>query len=239
MLLIIVVFSGVVGKIPIPTLAAILIFAAASSLRLARIDTILRTGRTSQIGFITTLVATLLLPVTAAVGIGAALSLLMQVNQEAVDLKVVRLRPDGDGNLVEERSPETTPDGEVMLLDVYGSLMLAGARTLQARLPTPPEQHGPRCAPLRGRTTLGATAFIVIADYAERIRDAGGHLFLSGVDPQLLNQLQKAHRVDLEEHRYCPCGHRAPCSHRPGRLTRTREAWLVAHPTPHPTGGES
>jgi Sulfate permease and related transporters (MFS superfamily) len=33
MLLILVLFSGVVGEIPIPTLAAVLIFAAASSLR--------------------------------------------------------------------------------------------------------------------------------------------------------------------------------------------------------------
>ena len=42
---------GVVGEIPIPTLAAVLIFAAVSSLRLARIDTILRTGLPSQIAF--------------------------------------------------------------------------------------------------------------------------------------------------------------------------------------------
>jgi sulfate permease, SulP family len=39
MLLILVLFSGVVGEIPGPTLAAVLIFAAASSLRLGRIDT--------------------------------------------------------------------------------------------------------------------------------------------------------------------------------------------------------
>jgi SulP family sulfate permease len=52
---------------------------------------------------------------------------------------------------------------------------------------------------LRGRTTLGATAFIVLADYAERLRSAGGHLFLSGVQPDLLEQLQKSHRVDLRD----------------------------------------
>src|SRR6202012_6133577 len=63
MLLIIVVFSGIVGKIPIPTLAAILIFAGVSSLRVTRIDTILRTGRSSQIAFFPTLGATMVLPV--------------------------------------------------------------------------------------------------------------------------------------------------------------------------------
>jgi hypothetical protein len=52
---------------------------------------------------------------------------------------------------------------------------------------------------LRGRTTLGATAFIVLANYAQRIRAAGGHLFLSGVGPDLLEQLQHAHRVDLQD----------------------------------------
>ena len=68
-----------------------LIFAAVSSLRLGRIDTVLRTGLPSQVAFSATFFATLLLPVPAAVGIGVVLSLLLQLNQEAVDLTVVRL----------------------------------------------------------------------------------------------------------------------------------------------------
>jgi sulfate permease, SulP family len=238
MLLIIVVFSGIVGRIPIPTLAAILIFAGASSLRLTRIDTILRTSRTSQIAFFTTLAATMILTVTAAVGIGVALSLLLQVNQEAVDLRVVRLQPDVNGQLIEAPIEKTLSSREVTLLDVYGSLMLAGARTLQVRLPDPTGADRPVVVlRLRGRTTLGATAFIVMADYAERIRAAGGHLFLSGVDPQLLNQLQKAHRVDLADTVTALVASETV-------LASTRqayadgEAWLVAHPAPQPTGDD-
>src|SRR5450755_1603487 len=97
MLLILVLFSHQVGKIPIPTLAAVLIFASASSLRLGRIDTVLRTGLPSQITLVATFAATVLLPVTAAVGIGVGLSLLLQINQEAVDLTVVRLERDEVG----------------------------------------------------------------------------------------------------------------------------------------------
>jgi len=52
---------------------------------------------------------------------------------------------------------------------------------------------------LRGRTTLGATGFIVLADYAELLRADGGHVFLSGVGPDLLEQLQHTHRVDLQD----------------------------------------
>ncbi len=200
MLLILVLFSGVVGKIPIPTLAAVLIFAAVSSLRAGRIDTVLRTGLPSQVGFLATFTATLLLPVPAAVGIGVVLSLLLQLNQEAVDLTVVRLAPDTDHRLVQAPAPTTLPSREVTLLDVYGSLLFAGARTLQARVPDPAGSELPVVVlRLRGRTTLGATAFIVLADYAERLRSAGGHLFLSGVEPDLLDQLQKSHRVDLQD----------------------------------------
>lgn len=200
MLLILVLFSGIVGEIPIPTLAAVLIFAAASSLRLGRIDTVIRTGLSSQIAFFATFAATLALPVAAAVGVGVSLSLLLQLNREAVDLTVVRLKLDQERGLVEDPAPATLPSREVTLLDVYGSLMFAGARTLQSRLPDPAGAELPVVVlRLRGRTTLGATAFIVLADYAERLRSASGHLFLSGISPELIDQLKGTHRVDLRD----------------------------------------
>ena len=93
MLLILALFSGVVGAVAMPTLAALLIYAAAGSLRFGQIATIWRTGLTSQIAIATTFVATLLLPVATAVGLGVVLSLLLQLNQAALDLKVVELVP--------------------------------------------------------------------------------------------------------------------------------------------------
>ena len=49
MLVILALFSGLVAKVAMPTLGAILIFAAIGSLRLGEIATIWRTGLTSQI----------------------------------------------------------------------------------------------------------------------------------------------------------------------------------------------
>jgi SulP family sulfate permease len=49
MLAILVVFSGIVGVVPMPILAAVLIYAAVGSLRAGAIGTIWRTGRMSQI----------------------------------------------------------------------------------------------------------------------------------------------------------------------------------------------
>jgi SulP family sulfate permease len=47
--------------------------------------------------------------------------------------------------------------------------------------------------------TVGATALIVLADYAQRLQSADGHLFLSGVGPDLEAQLRRTHRVDVDE----------------------------------------
>lgn len=65
-LLILALFSGVVGRVAMPTLAALLIYAAIGSLRLAEATTVWRTGLTSQIAIGSTFISTLALPVAAA-----------------------------------------------------------------------------------------------------------------------------------------------------------------------------
>ena len=197
LLVILALFSGLVAKIAMPTLAAILIFAGISSLQLGEISNIMRTGRGSQIAIVTTFAATLFLPVAAAVGIGVALSLLLQLNQEAMDLAVVELVP-RDGGLFEERPPpRTLTSGHVTILDVYGSLMYAGSRTLQAHLPDPGDARSPVVVlRLRRRTSLGATFVKVMADYADRLEQAEGRLYLSGLDPALTERLRRTGHID-------------------------------------------
>ena len=71
------------------------------------------------------------------------------------------------------------------VLDVYGSLLYAGARTLEARLPNPGDADvAVVVLRLRGRTQLGATALTVLRNYAERLSARGGRLYLTGLDPQ-------------------------------------------------------
>jgi sulfate permease, SulP family len=197
MLIILAVFSGLVAKLAVPPLGAILIFAAIGSLRPGEVASILRTGRVSQVVVITTFAATLFLPVTAAVGIGVALSLLLQLNQEAMDLAVVELIPRDDGRFEERKPPAVLTSFHVTVLDVYGSLLYAGARTLQARLPAPGDARSPVVVlRLRRRTSLGSTFVKVVADYADQLVDSGGRLYLSGLDPSLTEQLRRTGHVD-------------------------------------------
>jgi sulfate permease, SulP family len=199
MVLILLVFSGLVGKVATPTLAAILILAAVFSIRIDRIEMISRTGAISKVAFTSTLVATLFLSVPEAVGVGVVVSLLLQLNQDALDLRLVELTSDGEGRLVEREAPGRLESGTVTVLDVYGSLFYAGARTLQVRLPDPGDAHSAVVVlRLRGRTMLGATSFSVLAAYAERLAGQGGRLYLSGVDPELAKQVDRSRRFDLD-----------------------------------------
>jgi SulP family sulfate permease len=232
LLVILALFSGLVARIAVPTLGAILIFAAIGSLQPGEITSILRTGPGSRIAVITTFAATLFLPVAAAVGIGVALSLLLQLNQEAMDLAVVELIPLEHGRFEERPAPPTLTSHHVTTLDVYGSLMYAGARTLQARLPDPAGTRSPAVVlRLRRRTSLGATFVKVVADYAGRLAEVDGRLYLSGLDPSLTDRLRRTGHLDgpVRTFEATPV-----VGESTGAASLDAEAWLV---TRHNGGG--
>jgi SulP family sulfate permease len=188
---ILLVFSGVVGRVAMPTLAAVLIYAGVGALHPGEVFAVGRAGHIPALAMGSTFVAVLLLPVAEAVAVGLIASLLLQLRQEAVDLRVVRLRHDEHGRVVESRAPREVGPGDVVVLDVYGSLFFAGSRTLQRILPVPSggedaEHPGPVVVlRLRGRTTLGATFLQVAGAYAATLARSGGRLYLSGVDRTL------------------------------------------------------
>jgi SulP family sulfate permease len=125
--------------------------------------------------------------------------MLLQLNQEALDLKLVELYRTPQGAMAERPAPSSLRSGEVVVLDIYGSLFYAGARTLEARLPDPAGTHSPAVVlRLRGRTTLGATSFEVLAKYAERLHAVHGRLVLSGLDASVVEQLRRYRRGSLD-----------------------------------------
>ncbi|UGS36774.1 SulP family inorganic anion transporter [Capillimicrobium parvum] len=199
MAVILIAFSGQIGKVVLPTLAAILIFAGVGSIRHGQLVTIARAGGVGRVAVVTTFVATLALPIAAAVGVGVALSLVLQLNQEASDLRVVSLVPTDDGGLREGPAPTALQPRSVALLEIYGSLLFAGARTLEARLPDVADAtRAAVVLRLRGRVNLGTTFLVVVLEYQEQLAAAGGRLFLSGVDASLLDQLRRARAADVE-----------------------------------------
>ncbi|MDQ3930033.1 MAG: SulP family inorganic anion transporter, partial [Chloroflexota bacterium] len=198
MALIVILFPGLVSYVAMPALAALLVIASLSTIKPVEALSIWNTGWSSRLAIVTTFLSTLFLPIQAAVGIGVALSALLYLNRSATDVSVVELveRPDGR---VEERKPPAQLSGKaVTVLDVYGHIFYAGARTLERLLPQPANAQNPVVIlRLRGRPTLGATLIEVLANYAGKLKDAGGRLYLTGISEGAYEQIVRTGKLRL------------------------------------------
>ena len=194
--LVLLFFSELVAYVVLPALAALLLLAAWSTIDVGEALSIWRTGTASKLLAGTTFVATLFLPIQAAVGVGVVLSALIYLNQSATDIRIVeRVRRD-DGRFEERPAPHSLRGGEVTVLNFYGSVFYAGARTLEERLPRPRGSARPVVVlRLRGHTKIGATFVDVVAGYARELDQAGGRLYLAGIDHEAREQLVRTRKV--------------------------------------------
>lgn len=198
MALIVLVFSGAVGLITMPALGALLILAGFSSINLRDIRVVVETGWPSWLAGGTTFVAMLFLPIQAAVGFGVVLSAFLYINRSSTDVSVVELVEREDGQIEERHPPRVLPSGAVTVLDVYGHLFYAGARTLEHLLPRPAGSDRPVVVlRLRGLTSMGATLLDVLSSYADDMASRKGRLYLAGVSPQVRAQIDRTKRLDL------------------------------------------
>lgn len=197
MLAILLVLATPVGFVPMAVLAALMIVAGLSAIDIGEVRSIWAVGWPPRLTALTTLLASVFLSLTMAILVGVLLSALMSVLHAANDVRVKRLRQGADGTLVEGPAP-TRLDAEdgVVVLNVYGSLFFAGARTLAERLPEPADAKRPVViVRLRGRTLVGATLVDVLDDYADALAAAGGRLYLTGLDPRLLSPLARVSKL--------------------------------------------
>lgn len=190
---------GLVSYVVMPALGALLILAGAGSIKPRTLRAVWYTGWPSRMAAVTTFLSTLFLPIQVAVGIGVVLSALLYVNESSADVSIVELVERDDGRL-EEREPAPRLRGDAAtVLDVYGNLFYAGARTLEQRLPRPGGERGAVVVlRLRGRTTLGATLVDVLGHYADELHAAGGRLYLSGIDPGAREQVARTGKLGLD-----------------------------------------
>jgi SulP family sulfate permease len=193
--LVLLVFSGLVAHVVMPALAALLIVAAWGTIDLPEAVSIWRTGTATKIIAAATFAATLFLPIQAAVGLGVILSALVYLNQSATDVRLVGLVPRPDGRFEERDLPAELPAGEVTVVNVYGSVFYAGARTLQERLPRPGGERPVVVLRLRGHTKVGATFVEVLSSYADELAEAQGRLYLAGVDHEARARIERTRKI--------------------------------------------
>ena len=200
MLSFVLLIPGLVGHVPMSVLAALMIMAGLRAIDLLEAVSIWKTSWPSRLGVLVTFVATLVLSIPMAVGVGVVLTLIMYIASSASDVRVRQLIPLDDGRFAEANPPQRLESGAVTILDVYGSLFFAGARTLGDVLPNPAGTARPVVVlRMRGRTSVGATLIDVLDEYEERLQDVGGRLYLSGVSERIVSQLRLAGKLDLAD----------------------------------------
>ncbi len=198
MALLVIIFPRLVSYVAMPSLGVILILASWSTIKPKEALSIWYTGWPSRLASVTTFVSTLFLPIQAAVGIGVVLSALLYVNESSTDVSLVELIKNADGRIQERNPADRLPDNKVTVLDVYGHLFFAGARTLQRLLPTPRgSRHPVVILRLRGHTNLGATLVDVLASYADRLHEANGRLYLTGLSEHAYGQVVRTGKLRL------------------------------------------
>ena len=169
-----------------------------SSIKLRDIQLVARSGWPSWLAGGTTFVSMLFLPIQAAVGFGVVLSAFLYITRASTDISLVELVERDDGRMEERRPPRTLQPGQVTLLDVYGNLFYAGARTLEHLLPRPAAERPVVVLRLRGLNAPGATLLEVLSGYAGELAARGGRLYLSGIAPDVGEQIRLTHRLDLD-----------------------------------------
>ena len=199
MLALVLLVPGLVGRVPMAVLAALMIMAGLSAIDLREARSIWRTGGAARWSILGTFAATLVLSIPLAVTVGVGLSIALFVTSSASDVAVRALVRRDDGRFVEAEPPARLPSEQVTVLEVYGSLFFAGAYTLRDALPSPEGGSRPVVVlRLRGRTRIGSTLIDVLDDYADDLRDVGGRLYLSGVHPDVAAQLRRTGKLELE-----------------------------------------
>lgn len=195
---VVIALSGLVSRIAMPALAMVLIVATASAIKPRDINAVWAAGWPARLAGSVTFLAMLLLPIQLAVMIGVGLSLALYVLAASADVSVVQLVERDDGRIEERKPAPTLSSNRVTVLDLYGHLFFAGARTLERRLPRVDDAHNPVVViRLRGRTEAGATLVDVLSGYAQQLNDAGGRLYLSGLGDGLRDKLARSNKLDL------------------------------------------
>ncbi len=196
-LIVVLVFSNLLSKIPMAALAALLVYSAALSIKWAAITTIRRTSTVALVSMAATFFATLVVPLQQAVVLGVVLAAVLFIYRASTDVRLMKLNVD-DGRLTVSDPPKQFPSNEVTVLDVVGNLFYAGVRTLQQKLPTVGDSERPVVVlRIRGQSDVGSTFFKVVGGLAEDLRSRGGHLVVAGVDPLVNDRMKSGGLLDV------------------------------------------
>ena len=200
MLIILVALSGVVGLVPMPTLAAVLIFAAVMSLRFGDIGVVWKTSHTGKIGMV----------VTFAVDAGAAGGgggrgrgdlLAAAPAEQGADGPAGRpvIRNEDADSSSSNRCRRRCPTPSQWCWMCMAACSTPGRARSARGCPDPRRSKRPVVIlRLRGRTSLGSTFFGVIASYADALEAGGWAAVPLGCAADMVDRFHRSQVQDVQ-----------------------------------------
>ena len=191
-------FAPQLERLPMPALAGLLIMVGVSMINVPRIRIVRNTGPVPLGVMLTTLTATLFLPIQYAVAVGVILHVVLYVYQSAETVRIERIVLQPDGTFAESTPPDVLVDDDIVILQPVGSLFFAGAAEFEEHLPDVGDATGAVVMiTLRDRDEVGSTFIRILGRYANELHAHDNLLMLVGVDERVLLQLERTELLDL------------------------------------------
>lgn len=191
MALTVLLLSGVVAVVAMPSLAALLIVVGAGAIKPARIRSVMKTGLLQTTIMAVTFVLTLLIPLQYAVLVGVGLGIILFVAQQSNRLRVRQIVFEPDGRRRESDPAPVVGPEKVIVLQPYGSLFFASAPIFEAQLPRidGATRRSVVVIRLRGVDQLGLSLVEVLRRYARALGDHGSRLVVVVTSEDVLVQM--------------------------------------------------
>ena len=190
MAFVVLVASGAVSLVAMPSLAALLIVVGITSIKPARVRSVMKTGVLQTTVMAVTFVLTLLIPLQFAVLVGVGLGIVLYVARQSNRLRLRQVVYEGDRPREQDPDPTVGPHS-VMLLQPDGSLFFASAPVLEGLLPRVDDatRGSVVILRLRGVDQLGLALVQVLSRYARELAHCQSSLRLVITSDQVRAEL--------------------------------------------------
>jgi SulP family sulfate permease len=193
--LIVLLFGQAAELVPMSVIAGLL-FVIGAELIMARIPSFVLVHRTSvgaAAALWITFLSALFIPLQWTIFLGAGLSLILYVwaSSQKVDAHELTKRAE-DGRYEEHEIPESLPSGKATIISLGGIDFFAEVPVLDENLPDALiAENAVVILRLRGTEHIGSTAIKWLERYNADLREGGNLLMLAGVQPELMEELEK------------------------------------------------
>lgn len=196
--IVMIVFTPIVERVAMPSLAALLIVVGIGTIKPAKVDSIARTGPVPLTVMSITMLLTMIIPLQYAVLVGVGISVILFVIRQSSRLVTRRIKIHDSGRAEEVHPPAQLPAGEVVVLQPYGAIFFATAAMLIAQMPevTPSSRHSVVILRIRGADEAGSTFLDSLATYARALRDVGSKLMIVTDNDRIIRQLHETNTID-------------------------------------------